>query len=69
MTKALKINKSTEEGLLEFIKFLLENKKIKGFFSLKKIDEKGIVAYSLITDLKDLKDTASERFGQIFWII
>jgi formate dehydrogenase subunit beta len=57
MTKALKINKSTEEGLLEFIKFLLENKKIKGFFSLKKIDEKGIVAYSLITDIKDLKDT------------
>ena len=57
MTKALKINKNVEEGLQEFIKFLLENKKIKGFFSLKKIDEKGRVSYSLITDINDLKDT------------
>jgi formate dehydrogenase subunit beta len=57
MIKALKINKNYEEGFLEFIQFLLENKKIKGFFSLKKIDEKGRVAYSLITDKKDLKES------------
>ena len=56
MTKALKINKSTEQGVLDFLKFLLDNNKVKGVFSLKKINKKGAVAYSLITKPDDLKD-------------
>jgi len=56
MTKVLIMNKNTEQGVLEFLKFLLENKKVKGVFSLKKIDKKGAVAYSLITNPKDLED-------------
>ena len=56
MTKALKINKNIEQGFLEFLKSLLENKKVKGVFSLKRIDKKGAIAYSLITDIKDIED-------------
>jgi len=56
MTKALKINKSTEQGVLEFLKSLLENNKVKGVFTLKKISKDGAIAYSLITDPKDLVD-------------
>ena len=56
MTKALKLNKSTEQGVVEVLKHLLENKKVTGVFSLKKIDKNGAVAYSLITDAKDLED-------------
>jgi formate dehydrogenase subunit beta len=54
MTKALKINKSTEQGVLDVLKALLENKKVTGVFSLKKIGKNGAVVYSLITDQKDL---------------
>jgi len=56
MTKSLKINKSTEQGVLEFLKSLLENNKVKGVFTLKKISKDGAIAYSLITDPKDLDD-------------
>jgi len=56
MTKALKINKGAEQGVLEFLKFLLEKDKVKGVFTLKKINGDGAVAYSLITDPEDLKD-------------
>jgi formate dehydrogenase subunit beta len=56
MTKSLKINKSTEQGIIEFLKFLLENKKVKGVFSLKKISKNGAIAYSLITKPDELKD-------------
>ena len=56
MTKALKINKSTEQGVLEFLKSLLENNKVKGVFTLKKINKDGAIAYSLITDPKVLDD-------------
>jgi len=56
MTKALKINKNVEQGILEFLKFLLENGKIKGVFTLRKISKDGAVAYSLITKSEELKD-------------
>lgn len=56
MTKTLKINKGTDQGVLEFLKFLLEKDKVKGVFTLKKIDEDGAIAYSLIADPKDLED-------------
>ena len=55
MTKALKINKSTEQGILELLKFLLEKGKVKGIFTLKKINKDGSVAYSLIAKPDELK--------------
>ena len=56
MTKALIINKSTEEGLKDFLGDLLENGKVSGVFSLKKITDDKAIAYSLITDPEELKD-------------
>jgi formate dehydrogenase subunit beta len=56
MPKALKLNKGAEECLLEFLKFLLENGKVKGVFTLKKVGESGGVAYSLITDPAALEE-------------
>jgi formate dehydrogenase subunit beta len=50
MPKALKLNKGAEECLLDFLKFLLEKGKVKGVFVLRKTDEHGGVAYSLISD-------------------
>jgi len=54
--KVLRIDKGVEEGIQELLKFLLESKKVKGVFALKRINEKGAVAYSLITDPALLKD-------------
>ena len=56
MTKTLKINKGIEQGVLELLKSLLESNKVKGVFTLKKISKDGAIAYSLITDPKDLDD-------------
>ncbi len=56
MTKALKINKNTEQGILEFLRFLLENNKVKAVFTLKKISKEGAIAYSLITNPDELND-------------
>jgi len=56
MTKALKINKNVEQGILELLRFLLESGKVKGVFTLKKISKDGAVAYSLITKSDELKD-------------
>jgi formate dehydrogenase subunit beta len=56
MTKALKINKNVEQGILELLKFLLNKGKVKGIFTLKKIGKDGSVAYSLITKPDELKD-------------
>jgi formate dehydrogenase subunit beta len=56
MPKVLKLNKSAEECLLEFLKFLLEGGKVKGVFTLKKVGESGGVAYSLITDPAALEE-------------
>jgi formate dehydrogenase subunit beta len=56
MPEALKLNKGAEECLLEFLKFLLENGKVTGVFSLIKTNESGGVAYSLITDPAALEE-------------
>ena len=56
MTKALKINKNVEQALLDLLKYLLENGKVKGVFTLRKISKDGAIAYSLITNPDDLKD-------------
>jgi len=56
MTKALKINKNVEQGILELLKFLLNKGKVKGIFTLKRMGKDGSVAYSLITKPDELKD-------------
>ena len=56
MTKTLKINKNVEQGILELLKFLLDSGKVSGFFTLKKINKEGAVAYSLITRSDELED-------------
>ena len=56
MTKALLLEKGTSEGILDFLYFLLETKKVQGVFCLKKIRKEKAVVYSLITDPDDLKD-------------
>ncbi len=56
MTKALNINKNAGQGILEFLKLLLENSKVKGIFTLKRINQEGDVAYSLITKSDELND-------------
>jgi len=56
MTKILQLKKSTEQGILEFLKFLLDTGKVKGIFTLKKINTKGDIAYSLITSSEELTD-------------
>ena len=56
MTKALKLNKTSEEGILDFLRNLLKDKKVEGVFSLKKMNKDNSMAYSLITDPDELKD-------------
>jgi formate dehydrogenase subunit beta len=57
MTKALALNKNTEQGIIEFLKFLLEKGKVKGVLTLKKINKEGTVGYSLIAKADDVKDS------------
>lgn len=55
MTKTLKLNKPTEQGILEFLKYILESGKVKGIFTLKRISNNEAIAYSLITDPDELR--------------
>lgn len=54
MTKVLKIDKGTEEGLKDLLGFLLENGRVGGIVILQKMDDYGAVSYSLITDPGDI---------------
>jgi len=56
MSKAVKIQQSTEDGLRSFFESLLQDKTVKGIFTLRKINDEGGVSYSLITDADDLKN-------------
>jgi formate dehydrogenase subunit beta len=56
MSKALKINKGVEEGISALLESLLNNEKIKGVFTLRKMNEDGAVAYSLIANVDELKN-------------
>jgi formate dehydrogenase subunit beta len=50
MTKVLRIDKSAEDGLKALLRFLLENGKVKGVLTLRKMGEYGTISYSLITN-------------------
>jgi formate dehydrogenase subunit beta len=54
MSKALKMNMGASEGLRNFFKYLLESGKVKGIFTLKKMNKSAAVAYSLITSPEEL---------------
>jgi len=56
MAKVLKLNKGAEQCLLELLRFLLEEGRVKGVFTLSKVGENGGVAYSLITDPAALEE-------------
>jgi formate dehydrogenase subunit beta len=56
MSKILVINKEAEQGLKDLLGSLLESGKVKGVLALRKINEGGSLAYSLITDLGKLED-------------
>jgi len=49
MPKVLRINASSEQGLKELLKFLLESGKVKSVLTLRKMGEQGAIAYSLVT--------------------
>jgi formate dehydrogenase subunit beta len=55
MTKALVLNKNAEESAKSLLTTLLKKGKIAAVFTLKRINAKGAIAYSLITDPKDLE--------------
>jgi len=56
MSKAVKIQQSTEDGLRSFFESLLQNKTVKGIFTLRKTNDEGGISYALITDAEDLKN-------------
>jgi formate dehydrogenase subunit beta len=56
MTKVLKINKGITEGIKEFLRYLLEEKKVRAVFTLRRENPTGAVNYSLISDPKKLED-------------
>jgi formate dehydrogenase subunit beta len=55
MSKALKINKGIQEGVIDVLEYLLKSEKVKAVFTLKKLNDKGAAAYSLISSLDELK--------------
>ena len=56
MSDVLKISQSSEEGIKTIFAFLLENKRVAGIFTLKKIHSNGAVGYALITNPGEIQD-------------
>ncbi|MFW6159844.1 MAG: Coenzyme F420 hydrogenase/dehydrogenase, beta subunit C-terminal domain, partial [Acidobacteriota bacterium] len=56
MSKLLKINNGLEQGIINFLEFLLEEKKVQGVITLKKTNGDQGLCYSLITEAEKLKD-------------
>ena len=54
MPKVLRINKSSEEGLKELLKSLLQSGRLAGVLVLRKISEQDAVSYSLIANPDDI---------------
>lgn len=54
MSKTLTLSSSTEQGLLDVLGYLLENKKVAGVFTLKKLNKNGDISYALITKKEEL---------------
>ncbi len=54
MPRVLRLSESPEQSVKEMAKFLLENGKVEGVLTLRKIGENGAVAYSLISSPDEL---------------
>jgi formate dehydrogenase subunit beta len=54
MPRVLRLSKSPEQSVKEMAKFLLENGRVEGVLTLRKIGENGAVAYSLISNPDEL---------------
>ena len=54
MSKLLKLDKNTDEGVRYLLNDLLETGKVSAVFSLRKLNENGAVSYSLIADPGEL---------------
>ena len=57
MTKALRIDKSPEDGLRQLLRFLLGKGRVKGVLTLGKMGERGAISYSLITNPDHIDST------------
>ncbi len=55
MANQLTIKKSSEQGLIDFLTFLLETRKISAVFTLRETGKEGVFDYGLITDVQMLK--------------
>jgi len=58
VSKSLSINKGSEEGIKEILKYLLVTDRVRGVFTLTRTGENGSLNYSLITNSNELNDTA-----------
>lgn len=56
MDNCLRVKNTTEQGLLDFLRFLLENNKVSAIFTLRKVGDNGDIDYGLITDPEMLKE-------------
>jgi formate dehydrogenase subunit beta len=56
MSEALKINKGIEEAVQDLLESLFKAEKIKGVFTLRKMNDNGGVAYSLISSVEELQN-------------
>ena len=56
MSEALKINKGVEEAVRDLLESLLKAEKIQGAFTLRKMNDNGGVAYSLISNVEDIQN-------------
>ena len=61
MPKVLNLDKGAEEGVKELLRFLLENGRVRGVFTLSRLGENGAIAYSLITSAQEI-DSAMPLF-------
>lgn len=56
MDRLITIEKSADQGLIDFLTFLLGNEKVSAIFTLRKASKEGSFDYGLITDGEQLKD-------------
>ena len=56
MTTTLKVNQGVRTAIKDFLRYLLEEKKVRAVFTLRKQDSSDAVSYSLITDPEKLKE-------------
>jgi len=57
MTKVLRLDKSSEDGLRELLRFLLKKGRVKGVLALRRMGEHGAMSYSLITNPDHIDST------------